>query len=68
VKSLVAYVHNKETIIIVDPANDPNDLPRWNRNGELVIIGEGKHHDRLFETIPHRYLTLEPKFLVDAPE
>jgi len=63
VKSPVAYVHNEETIIIVDPANDPNNLSCWNRDGELVIIGEGKHHDRLVETILHRYLTLEPKFL-----
>jgi len=55
----VAYVHDEEAIIIVDLANNLNDLSGWNCNGELVIISEGKHHDRLVKTILHRYLHLK---------
>jgi len=56
VELLVVYVHNQETIIVVDWADNLNGLSRWNRNGELVIVLEGKHHDRVVETMLHRYL------------
>jgi hypothetical protein len=53
---LTVHAENEKAIIILNGADNLYDCSRWNRNGELVIVLEGKYHDRLVDTILHRYL------------